>query len=289
MPINIPNGLPAKQILESEKIFAIEDTSARRQRIRPLHVVILNLMPKKIETETQILRLLSKSPLQLDIDLMKIEHHKSKNTSRDHLVKFYSNFSDLKQNYYEIFDWSKTHVLSTMHICWGAQAGLYYHYGIRKYQLKEKLFGIFPHELCDEYDFLTNGFDEIHNTPHSRHTKIDEEALKKEKRLVVLSKSKKTGSNIIVTKGYRQIFVMGHFEYGVETLAQEYFRDINANKPIHVPENYFPDDNPSRRPVLTWRSHANLLYRNWLNYVYQMTPYQIEKIADMDMYRGDKE
>lgn len=314
MPINIPNGLPAKQILESEKIFAIEDTSARRQRIRPLHVVILNLMPKKIETETQILRLLSKSPLQLDIDLMKIEHHKSKNTSRDHLVKFYSNFSDLKQNYYDcmiitgapieemefeevdywgelcqIFDWSKTHVLSTMHICWGAQAGLYYHYGIRKYQLKEKLFGIFPHELCDEYDFLTNGFDEIHNTPHSRHTKIDEEALKKEKRLVVLSKSKKTGSNIIVTKGYRQIFVMGHFEYGVETLAQEYFRDINANKPIHVPENYFPDDNPSRRPVLTWRSHANLLYRNWLNYVYQMTPYQIEKIADMDMYRGYKE
>lgn len=189
----------------------------------------------------------------------------------------------------QIFDWSKTHVLSTMHICWGAQAGLYYHYGIRKYQLKEKLFGIFPHELCDEYDFLTNGFDEIHNTPHSRHTKIDEEALKKEKRLVVLSKSKKTGSNIIVTKGYRQIFVMGHFEYGVETLAQEYFRDINANKPIHVPENYFPDDNPSRRPVLTWRSHANLLYRNWLNYVYQMTPYQIEKIADMDMYRGYKE
>ena len=314
MPINIPNGLPAKEILESEKIFAIEDQSARRQRIRPLRAVILNLMPKKIETETQILRLLSKSPLPLDIDLMKVENHESKNTSHDHLVKFYTNFKDLKENYYDcmiitgapleemefeevdywnelcmIFDWSKTHVLSTMHICWGAQAGLYYHYGIKKYQLEEKLFGIFPQELCDEYDFLTNGFDEIHNTPHSRHTKIDEIALAKEKRLVVLSKSEKTGSNIIVTKGYRQIFVTGHFEYGVETLAQEYFRDVNANKPIHIPENYFPGDNPSRRPILTWRSHANLLYRNWLNYVYQMTPYQIEKIADMDMYRGFKD
>lgn len=314
MPINIPNELPAKEILESEKIFAIDDENARRQRIRPLRVVILNLMPKKIETETQILRLLSKSPLQLDIDLMKVSSHESKNTSKDHLVKFYENWDQLKENFYDcmiitgvpveempfeevdyweelthIFDWTKTHVLSTMHICWGAQAGLYYHYGIHKYQLKEKLFGIFPHELCDEYDFLTNGFDEIHNVPHSRHTKIDENELAKEDRLVVLSRSKKAGSTIIVTKGYRQVFVMGHFEYGVETLAQEYFRDVNAGKPIHVPENYFPNDDPHQRPILTWRSHANLLYRNWLNYVYQTTPYHIEKIKKVPLYQGFRE
>lgn len=313
MPINIPNELPAKEILESEKIFAIENKSATIQRIRPLRIALLNLMPKKIETETQILRLISKSPLQVDIDLMKIKSHESKHTSKDHLGKFYQNFDELRANYYDgmiitgapveafeyeevdywkelsdIFEWTKTHIFSTMHICWGAQAGLYYHYGIQKYRLDGKLFGIFPHQLCDEYDFLTNGFDEVHNTPHSRHTKIDERALANEKRLVVLSESKKTGSNIIVTKGYRQIYVLGHFEYGVETLAQEYFRDINANLPIHVPENYFPDDNPKNRPVLTWRAHANLLYRNWLNYVYQMTPYTIEKIAQMDMYRGYK-
>lgn len=314
MPINIPNGLPAKDILESEKIFAIEDESAQRQHIRPIRIVILNLMPKKIETETQILRLISKSPLQVDIDLMRISTHESKNTSKDHLVKFYSTFEELKDNYYDgmiitgapvelidyedvdywdelcqIMDWSTHHVLSTMHICWGAQAGLYYHYGIQKQILPEKKFGVFPHILCDEYDFLTNGFDEIHNTPHSRHTKIDEEALAEEKRLVVLSKSRKTGSNIVVTKGYRQIFVLGHFEYGVETLAQEYFRDVNAGKEIHVPENYFPNNDPNKRPILTWRSHANLLYRNWLNYVYQVTPYEIDKIQDLDLYRGMKD
>lgn len=307
MPINIPNELPAKDILESEKIFAIEDASATKQHIRPLEVVILNLMPKKIETETQILRLISKSPLQVKIDFMKIESHISKNTSQDHLVKFYTDFSELKENFYdamiitgapvenmefeevdywkeleEIMTWSKTHVFSTMHICWGAQAGLYYHYGIHKLQLSEKKFGIFPCDLLDEYDFLTNGFDEIHNTPHSRHTTIDEEALKQCKKLVVLSSGKDVGSNIIVTKDYRQIFVTGHFEYGVETLSQEYWRDVNANKPIHIPEHYFPNDDPNQRPVLTWRSHANLLYRNWLNYVYQMVPYEIEKILDLE-------
>ncbi len=314
MPINIPNGLPAKNILESEKIFAIEDSSAMRQQIRPLEILILNLMPKKIETETQILRLLSKTPLQVHIDFMKIASHESKNTSKDHLVKFYKNFDEYKDKYYdgmiitgapvelidfedvdywtelqEIMDWSKTHVFSTMHICWGAQAGLYHHYGIHKIILDEKLFGIFPQVLCDEYDFITNGFDEVHNTPHSRHTKIDEDALAQEKRLVVLSKSRKTGSNIITTKGYRQLFIMGHFEYGVETLSQEYFRDVNANKPIHVPENYFPDDNPHNRPLLTWRSHANLLFRNWLNYVYQVTPYDVKDIATLDLYKGNRD
>ncbi len=314
MPITIPNGLPAKNILEGEKIFAIEDSSALRQQIRPLDIVILNLMPKKIETETQILRLISKSPLQVSIDFMKVRSHESKNTSKDHLVKFYDYFDTFKDRYYdamiitgapvehldfeevdywkeltEIMEWSKTHVFSTMHICWGAQAGLYYHYGIEKQGLPEKMFGIFPQELCDEYDFLTNGFDEIHNTPHSRHTCVDEKALAEEKRLVVLSRSQKTGSNIITTKGYRQIFVLGHFEYGVETLAQEYFRDVNANKPIHIPENYFPNDNPQNRPILTWRSHANLLYRNWLNYVYQVTPYDVSKVADVSLYQGNRD
>ena len=314
MPIKIPNGLPAKEILVNEKIFVIEDNDAILQEIRPLKIVILNLMPKKIETETQILRLLSKSPLQVEIDFMKISNHESKNTSEDHLVRFYNVFSEYQNNYYdmmiitgapiehlpfeevdywdelcEIMNWSKSHVYSTMHICWGAQAGLKYHFGIDKLPFKEKLFGIFAHELCDEYDFLTNGFDEIHQTPHSRHTGLDEEALKKEDRLVVLSRSDKTGSNIITSKDYRQILCMGHLEYGVETLAQEYHRDVKENKPIHIPENYFPDDDPTKKPILSWRSHANLLYRNWLNYIYQVTPFKIEKIAEVPLYVSQKD
>ena len=176
-------------------------------------------------------------------------------------------------------EWSKTHVYSTLHICWGAQAGLYYHYGIQKHILPEKVFGIFPEQLVDEYDFLTNGFDEIHYTPHSRHTAIDEEAVKKVKCLSVLSKNDAIGSNIIVTKDYRQIFILGHLEYSKETLKEEYFRDLKANKPIHIPFNYFPDDDPKKEPILKWRSHANLLYRNWLNYVYQLTPFEIEEIG----------
>ena len=275
MPINIPDALPAKDILESEKIFAIEDKSAHRQRIRPLKIVILNLMPKKIETETQILRLISKSALQVDIDFMMVKNHVSKNTSQDHLVKFYTHFEKLKDNYYdgmiitgapvehleyedvdywneleEIMEWSKTHVYSTLHICWGAQAGLYYHYGVQKHILPEKVFGIFPEQLVDEYDFLS-----------------------------ILSKNDEIGSNIIVTKDYRQIFILGHLEYGKETLKDEYFRDLKANKPIHIPFNYFPDDDPEKEPILKWRSHANLLYRNWLNYVYQLTPFEIEEIG----------
>lgn len=304
MPINIPNDLPAKEILESEKIFAIESEDASKQHIRPLKIVILNLMPKKIETETQILRLISKSALQVDIDFLMVKNHISKNTSQDHLVKFYDYFEHIKDNYYdgmiitgapvehlafedvdywsemeEIMEWSKTHVYSTIHICWGAQAGLYYHYGIQKHLLEDKVFGIFPEILCDEYDFLTNGFDEIHFTPHSRHTAIDEKALRQVKQLSILSKNETIGSNIIVTKDYRQIFIIGHLEYGKETLSQEYFRDLNAGKKIHIPYNYFPDDDPTKEPLLKWRSHANLLYRNWLNYVYQMTPYDITQIG----------
>lgn len=304
MPINIPNGLPAKEILEGEKIFALEEDVAKKQDIRPLKIVILNLMPKKIETETQILRLISKSPLQVDIDFMKISSHVSKNTSEDHLVKFYDDFKTLKENYYdgliitgapvehlafedvdywkelcEIMEWSKHHVFSTLHICWGAQAGLYYHFGIQKHLLPEKMFGIFPQYLCDEYNFLTNGFDEIHNTPHSRHTAIDEEALKQVKELEILSCSERTGTNIAARPDFRQIYILGHLEYGVDTLAQEYFRDIKQGKEIHIPFHYFPEDDPTKAPVLTWRSHANLLYRNWLNYVYQMTPYDLTQIT----------
>lgn len=306
MPINIPNGLPAKDILESEKIFALEKDVAVKQDIRPLRIVILNLMPKKIETETQILRLISKSPLQVDIDFMKVETHVSKNTSADHLLKFYADFATLKDNYYdgliitgapvehlefedvdywkelcEIMAWSKTHVYSTIYICWGAQAGLYYHYDIQKVLMPHKVFGVFPQVLCDEYNFLTNGFDEVHYTPHSRHTSIDEEALAKVKELEVLSKSDMSGSNIIATKDFRQIFILGHLEYGKDTLSNEYFRDLTAGKEIHIPYNYFPNDDPDKEPLLTWRSHANLLYRNWLNYVYQMTPYNLNELVNL--------
>lgn len=304
MPINIPNGLPAKQILESEKIFALEEDVARKQDIRPLRIVILNLMPKKIETETQILRLISKSPLQVDIDFMMVSNHVSKNTSADHLLKFYDDFSTLKKNRYdcliitgapvehlefedvdywdelcEIMEWSKTHVYSTLHICWGAQAGLYYHYYIQKHLMKQKVFGIYPQTLCDEYNFLTNGFDEIHYTPHSRHTAIDEHALAKQEALEILSRSDVTGSNIVATGDFREIYILGHLEYGKETLAQEYFRDLSQGKEIQLPFNYFPEDDPQQEPVLTWRSHANLLYRNWLNYVYQMTPYDLQELS----------
>lgn len=304
MPINIPNGLPAKEILESEKIFALEEDVARKQDIRPLRIAILNLMPKKIETETQILRLISKSPLQVDIDFMKVSNHISKNTSADHLLKFYDDFSMLKENHYDgliitgapvehleyedvdywqelctIMEWSKSHVYSTVHICWGAQAGLYYHYGIQKHLLPHKVFGIFPQLLCDEYNFLTNGFDEVHMTPHSRHTAIDEEALAKVKELEVLSRSNTTGSNIIATRDFRRIFIMGHLEYGKDTLAQEYFRDLNQGKVIQIPYNYFPEDDPSKEPLFKWRAHANLLYRNWLNYVYQMTPFDLKELT----------
>lgn len=303
MPINILNGLPAKEILESEKIFALEEDVARKQDIRPLRIAILNLMPKKIETETQILRLISKSPLQVDIDFMKVSNHVSKNTSADHLLKFYDDFSMLKENHYDgliitgapvehleyedvdywqelctIMEWSKSHVYSTVHICWGAQAGLYYHYGIQKHLLPHKVFGIFPQLLCDEYNFLTNGFDEVHMTPHSRHTAIDEEALAEVKELEVLSRSNTTGSNIIATRDFRRIFIMGHLEYGKDTLAQEYFRDLNQGKEIQIPYNYFPEDDPSKEPLFKWRAHANLLYRNWLNYVYQMTPFDLKEL-----------
>ena len=304
MPIRVHNDLPVKEILESENIFVMDEHRATHQDIRLIKIGLLNLMPLKEDTELQILRSLSNTPLQIDVTFVAVSSHESKNTSSSHLNKFYEKFSDIKDQKFdgfiitgapveqipfeevdywkeleEIMEWTKTHVMSTIHLCWGAQAGLYYHYGIQKHILPEKVFGIFPEQLVDEYDFLTNGFDEIHYTPHSRHTAIDEEAVKKVKCLSILSKNDEIGSNIIVTKDYRQIFILGHFEYGKETLKDEYFRDLKANKPIHIPFNYFPDDDPEKEPILKWRSHANLLYRNWLNYVYQLTPFEIEEIG----------
>ncbi len=305
MPINIPDGLPAKQTLHEERIFALEEEVASHQDVRPLRVVLLNLMPKKIETETQILRLISKSPLQVSLDFMRVSTHESKNTSAGHIKQFYDTFEDLRGNNYdgliitgapvehlpfyrvdyfdelcEIIDWSQEHVFSTMFLCWGAMAGLYHLYGIHKKVLGSKLFGVFPQRLCDEYSFLTNGFDEVHNMPHSRHAAIITSELAEHPELQVLSEGFASGPALIATRDYHEIYVTGHFEYGRDTLADEYWRDFHKGLPIKPPINYFPDDDPEKQAIFTWRSHANLLYRNWLNWIYQMTPYDIDEIPE---------
>ncbi|MCC6103128.1 MAG: homoserine O-succinyltransferase [Olegusella sp.] len=299
----MPDGLPAKKTLHEEHIFALEEEVAETQQIRPLKVIILNLMPTKIETETQILRLISKSPLQVDCDFMRVSTHKATHVSADHLVKFYDTFDSFRNHNYDgliitgapveqlrfedvdywdelcdIIDWSQRHVFSTMYLCWGALAGLYHLYNIPKHQLGMKLFGVFPQRLCDEYNFLTNGFDEIHNMPHSRHAAIDTSELAKHPELHVLSEGFNSGPAIIATQDLHEIYVTGHFEYGRDTLADEYWRDFHRGLPTRLPENYFPDDDPERQPIFTWRAHANLLYRNWLNWVYQMTSYEFDQI-----------
>ena len=306
MPINIPDGLPAKEILQQERIYALEEDVAKNQQIRPLNVCLLNLMPTKIETETQILRLISKSPLQVSVDFMRVSSHESTHVSADHLVKFYDTFESLRGNVYdgliitgapveqmpfedvdywdelcEIMDWSETHVLSTMYLCWGAFAGLYHLHGIRKRLLGSKLFGIFPQRLCDEYNFLTNGFDEVHNMPHSRHAAPDANQIDADPTLQVLSRGFESGPALVATHDFREIYALGHFEYGRDTLAQEYWRDFHAGLPIQVPVNYFPDDDPEKQPLFTWRAHANLLYRNWLNYLYQTSSYRREDIPEI--------
>lgn len=306
MPINIPDGLPAKSILHNERIFALEEEIASHQQIRPLRVVILNLMPTKVETETQILRLISKSPLQVSCDFMRVSTHEASHVSTDHLVKFYDTFDTFKDNYYDgliitgapveqmeyeevdywdelcsIIDWSQTHVFSTMYLCWGAMAGLYHLYGIPKVMLPEKLFGIYEQKLCDEYNFLTNGFDEVHYMPHSRHASLDIDALSQHRELQYLSKGTTSGPALMATRDFHEIYVLGHFEYGRDTLSNEYWRDANKGLPIKMPVNYFPDDDPNKQPLFTWRAHANLLYRNWLNWVYQMTPYELERIPEV--------
>ncbi|MBC8570505.1 homoserine O-acetyltransferase MetA [Zongyangia hominis] len=304
MPINIPDGLPAQAVLESENIFVINEQRAAHQDIRPLKIVILNLMPKKIETETQLLRLLSNTPLQVDIELLLTASHVSKNTPSEHLLKFYQTFDDIKDQRFDgmiitgapveqmdfeqvdywpelckIMAWSKTNVFSTLHICWGAQAGLYYHYGIPKHPLPKKMFGIFPHNTLLPDHALLRGFDERFMAPHSRHTTILRKDIEKHAKLEILAESEEAGVYIVGKKNGRQFFVTGHSEYDRETLATEYFRDVNLGLPIEVPKNYFPGDDPRQTPLHIWRGHANLLFSNWLNYfVYQNTPFDLSQI-----------
>ena len=304
MPIRIPNDLPAVKTLAEENIFVMTEKRAITQDIRPLKILLLNLMPKKIETETQLSRLLGNSPLQVDLEFIHTKSHQSKNTSAEHLFQFYKTFDDVKHlnfdgmiitgapvelmpfeevEYWdelcEIMEWTKTHVHSTLHICWGAQAGLYYHYGIKKYPLDKKLFGIFTHTRDYKKSILFRGFDDEFLVPHSRHTTILREDVENIKELRILASSNEAGVFAISNSGGRQIFFTGHHEYDVNTLKNEYFRDLDAGKPIEIPINYFPDDNSNNEPKCRWRSCANLLYSNWLNYfVYQTTPYDITTI-----------
>lgn len=305
MPIKIPNLLPATETLQNENIFVMTETRAISQDIRPLSILVLNLMPTKITTETQLARLLGNSPLQVELELLHTKTHKSKNTSEDHMLTFYKTFDDVRDRKFdgmiitgapvehlpfeeveywaelcEIMEWSKTHVTSTFHICWGAQAGLYYHYGIKKYPLEKKLFGIFPHTKDYKNSILLRGFDDVFMVPHSRHTTVKREDVESCDELRIVASSPEAGVYAVTTKLGRQIFITGHSEYDAETLRLEYVRDKNAGLPIDVPKNYFPDDDDTKPPMMTWRSHANLLYSNWLNYfVYQTTPYDISEIT----------
>lgn len=305
MPIRIPNELPATKTLTEEHIFVMTETRARTQDIRPLQILLLNLMPTKIDTETQLSRLLGNTPLQVELTLLHTKTHQSKNTSKEHLLAFYKIFDEVKHRNFdgmvitgapvenlafedveywdelcEIMEWSKTHVYSTFHICWGAQAGLYYHYGINKQQLPAKMFGIFDHTVREKTSMLFRGFDDHFPVPHSRHTTVSEADILAEPALKILAVSEKAGVYAVKSRNNRQIFITGHSEYDQNTLAKEYFRDVNLGKPIDVPENYFPNDDPSEPPRVTWRAHANLLYSNWLNYfVYQTTPYDITDIS----------
>ncbi len=308
MPIKIPNGLPAYKTLVEDRIMVIDDDRAIHQDIRPLEIAILNLMPKKIETETQLLRLLSNTPLQLNIELIKTASHDSKTTPKSHISKFYNTFDEIKDRFFdgliitgapveqldfdkvdywvelcEIFEWSKTHVYSTIHICWGAQAGLYYHYGIPKYPLKKKMFGVFEHKVLNPKHPILNGFDDIFLVPHSRHTEVLESDIKKIPDLEILAKSDIAGVDIIGDRSMRRFFILGHREYDKRTLANEYFRDLEKNLSIEIPYNYFPDNDPNKKPLHTWICHANLMFSNWLNFiVYPKTPYNIDEIGKLD-------
>lgn len=304
MPIKIADKLPATKQLRAENIFVMSEKKAMKQDIRPLKIAIVNLMPTKIATETQLLRLLSNSPLQVEIDLIKMKSHNSKNTSIEHLESFYKTFDEIKEQKYDgmiitgapvenldfsevdywdelvvIMEWSKTHVTSTLHICWAAQAGLYYHYGVPKYPLEKKLSGVYEHKVNRRTAKLVRGFDSRFFAPHSRHTEVRCEDIKKVKELELLAESEEAGAYIIFTKGGRQVFVTGHSEYDADTLKLEYERDLERGLKPDIPKNYFPNDDPSKKPVVKWRSHASLLFSNWLNYfVYQITPYDIKTI-----------
>ena len=306
MPIRIPNDLPAAETLLQENIFVMDQNRALRQDIRPLEIVLLNLMPTKIVTETQLSRVLGNTPLQVNLELMHTTTHVSKNTPQEHLLSFYKSFDELKHRKFdgmvitgapvemmafeevdywpelcEIMEWSKHNVHSTFHICWGAQAGLYYHYGIHKKVLPEKKFGVFEHTADYKRSILLRGFDDIFWVPHSRHTTVEREDIEKVPELKVLASSEEAGVYAVATRGGRQIFVTGHSEYDPETLEKEYLRDKNQGLPIAVPKNYYPGDDDTKPPMVRWRGHANLLFSNWLNYfVYQTTPYDIMAIGD---------
>ncbi|MDO4461497.1 MAG: homoserine O-succinyltransferase [Bacteroidia bacterium] len=301
MPIRIPDLLPARQILESENVFVMSETRALQQDIRPLKILILNLMPTKITTETQLLRCLSNSPLQVDVEFLRTRTHNSKNTPNEHLSTFYKDFDEVKDHKYDgmiitgapveqmqfeqvdyweelvaIMDWTKTNVTNTFHICWGAQAGLYYHYGINKHPLSQKMFGVYKHNVINPQEPLMRGFDDYFYAPHSRHTAVRSEDIRSNEGLRLLAESDDAGAYIIISADRRQIFVTGHSEYDRDTLKGEYVRDLGRGLEIQQPVNYFPDGDASAIPNVIWRAHAHLLYTNWLNYyVYQATPYNL--------------
>ena len=305
MPIRIPNDLPAAQVMQQENIFVMKHQRATTQHIRPLEIVVLNLMPTKIVTETQLTRLLGNTPLQVNLELMHTSTHRSKNVSEEHLLTFYKTFDELKDRKFDgmvitgapvelmnfedvdywdelcrIMEWSKTHVHSTLHICWGAQAGMYYHYGIPKYPLDEKMFGVFPHRADYKRSILLRGFDDTFYVPHSRHTTVKREDIEAVQGLKILASSDEAGVYAVMNKNGHHIFITGHSEYDPLTLEGEYLRDKKLGKPISVPKNYYPDDDDTKAPIVRWRGHANLLFSNWLNYfVYQTTPYDIETVG----------
>jgi homoserine O-succinyltransferase len=316
MPIRIADNLPARHVLESEGIFVMEENRALSQDIRPLHIVILNLMPDKETTETQLLRTLSNTPIQIDIDLLRISTHESKHTSKEHLIKYYETFDEIKDRYYDgfiitgapveqmpfeevdywdelvmIMEWSKTHVYSTMHICWGAMAGLYYHYGIPKYDLPEKCFGVFEHSMTYSKPVkLFRGFNDVFFVPHSRHTEIRRDDIAKIDALRILSESPESGVYAVSDRKGRQFFITGHSEYDRYTLDSEYKRDVKLGRPIKLPLNYYRDNNPENEPVMLWRASATLLFTNWLNYyVYQETPFDLSLLNEEKKNKIDLE
>ena len=301
MPVKIPNDLPATEILNSENIFVMTEDRARSQNIRPLKIVILNLMPNKIVTETQLLRLLGNTPLQVEIVFLHTSSYESKNTSSEHLDNFYTTFDAIETQKFDgmvitgapvggipfeeveywpelckIMEWSKHNVFSTLHICWGTQAGLYYHYGIARHPLPQKMFGVFPHIANQQATKLMRGFDDLFWVPHSRHNINLREDIQNCDDLIILSESEESGVYLIATPNYRQVFITGHSEYDTNTLHDEYVRDVSKGLPINIPQNYYPNNDPSQKPYSSWRGHANLLFANWLNYcVYQETPFSL--------------
>lgn len=304
MPIKIPDTLPARQVLERENVFVMNESRAAHQDIRALRILILNLMPVKITTETHLLRVLSNSPLQVEVEFLKTKTYTSRNTPVEHMESFYQTFEAIRHrkfdglivtgapveqldfeevDYWEelkqVMEWSKTHVTSTFHICWGAQAGLYYHFGIPKYPIDEKMFGIFAHSVENPHEPLLRGFDDVYYAPHSRHTTVRREDIEQKQGLVLLSCSAEAGVYIAMSADRRNFFVTGHSEYDANTLKEEYERDVQKGLNISVPANYFPNNNPLELPMVSWRAHAHLLYSNWLNYyVYQATPFAIDEI-----------